>query len=182
MFLEGEDIEAWLENQWPVTIICDRFSGAYSNGLYWAMPVLHDQIPEDPFVDGSVADEFWVRVDNNEVWPVGAGATPNDAVLDLIRAVEEGRNAAHTDLDVTCFIGGLKATTLEFDLPGTTEIWSVDDAEGNGFRKVSGLPCVRYIRADAKYHTEEVLSLDDYLDMIEEYPEEEANWKRVIVL
>lgn len=58
---------------YPLTILRDRYGGTYSGGAYTAWNCYYDDIP--------YGAEFWMY----NVIPVGRGATPNDAVIDLER-------------------------------------------------------------------------------------------------
>lgn len=81
----------WAERQWPAVVVLDRYTGAYSRGKWWAMPldILDDEVPVDPMCGDMVCDEFWLNVRDGKYWPVGVGATPSDAFDDLVRQVEE---------------------------------------------------------------------------------------------
>lgn len=67
----------WLQNEYPTTIVADRYGGTYSNGVWLAFPL--DGIP--PEVDGGDIEcmEFW----QNYKDPVGKGNTPDNALDNL---------------------------------------------------------------------------------------------------
>ena len=66
---------------YPLTILCDRYGGAYSGGAYTAWNCYYDEIPSGPDSDDVSCADFWAA---NAI-PVGFGDTPNDAVIDLER-------------------------------------------------------------------------------------------------
>jgi len=65
---------------WPVTIIADRYTGAYSGCLFTAWNCEQNLVPGDVCEsDGDCAD-FW----NTYTGIVGKGCTPDDAWKDLV--------------------------------------------------------------------------------------------------
>lgn len=76
------------EDVYPLTIICDRYTGVYSGGLYTAWNLNHRDIPD--FVDGDDVTcmcgwyELSKRAAKDRI-PVGIGATPDAALEDLKR-------------------------------------------------------------------------------------------------
>ena len=74
------DIEFWLEENYPTTIVYDRHSGEYSGGKWTCWPVLPYEVPVDVYGD-SISNMFcWGKFDKSIV---GIGDTPQDAMEDL---------------------------------------------------------------------------------------------------
>ena len=69
------DIETY-----PVTIIEDRYTGAYSGGEWTAWPCDADEIPDDVWADDVSCYMKWDELIDK---PIGRGATPNLALRDL---------------------------------------------------------------------------------------------------
>lgn len=67
---------------YPVTIVMDRYSGTYSNGVWLAFNLYPEDLPEE--VGSSDPDEmiFW-REHNDLTLPIGKGKSPEDALNDL---------------------------------------------------------------------------------------------------
>jgi hypothetical protein len=65
----------------PMSIVPDRYGGTYSQrGPWLAFPCELWAVPREPFEDDTPAREWWAEA---EV-PIGGGATPSEACLDLI--------------------------------------------------------------------------------------------------
>ena len=71
---------------YPLTILRDRYGGAYSGGAYLAWNRHPDELPSGFDADDLDCLDFWAT----NVIPVGFGATPNDAVIDLERRLANG--------------------------------------------------------------------------------------------
>ena len=71
---------------YPLTILCDRDGGTYSGGAYLAWNRRPDELPYGFDTGDLDCLDFWAT----NVIPVGFGATPNDAVLDLERRLANG--------------------------------------------------------------------------------------------
>lgn len=73
---------------YPVTIIMDRYSGTYSGGEWLAFNIGEDEIPYA--VGSSDPDEmdFWWGSAHKE-YTIGKGDTPNDALKDLYKKMED---------------------------------------------------------------------------------------------
>lgn len=72
-------LKSWLEVEYPLTIISDRYSGTYSKGLFLAFPNHYYDIPEDVDSDDLSCYHFW----EDFTGLVGRGTTPNEALEDL---------------------------------------------------------------------------------------------------
>jgi len=68
---------------YPLTIICDRYNGSYSQAKYLAFPLDHWSIPEE--IGGADPDEdgFWNYTDRHKEYIIGKGDTPQEALKDL---------------------------------------------------------------------------------------------------
>lgn len=74
------DLEFWLENYYPTTIVYDRHSGEYSGGKWTCWPVLPNGVPQDVYGDSISNMFFWNSFEKSVV---GIGDTPQDAFEDL---------------------------------------------------------------------------------------------------
>ena len=63
-----------------ITITTARYFGAYEGGRWVALWVAPHDLPEEPFDEDNTAAVWWV----DEAQLVGRGATPNEALADLI--------------------------------------------------------------------------------------------------
>lgn len=75
----------WLKTKYPVTIVCDRYSGTYSNGGWLAFPLDFDEIPPEVNDEDTFCQNFW----NNYKEPVGKGRYPDDALDELEYLIKE---------------------------------------------------------------------------------------------
>jgi hypothetical protein len=71
----------------PVTVVMDRYCGAYSRGEWLAFNCDPQDVPEEPWCDDCICDEFWHFLDEKRA-PVGKGATPDKAYEDLVSKME----------------------------------------------------------------------------------------------
>lgn len=65
---------------YPLTIVCDHYSGMYSGGAYTAWNCEACDLPTEISSDDECCAEFWVEHDNDAI---GRGSTPNKALEDL---------------------------------------------------------------------------------------------------
>lgn len=78
---------------YPLTIISDRYCGAYSGGQFLAWNMDHDTIPDEVKGADIPCMEFWEQFKQDDSISnafkekvfVGKGATTGDAVADLIK-------------------------------------------------------------------------------------------------
>lgn len=77
--------QIWLEDNYPATIIADRYDGAFSGASWLAFPIDYWDIPDE--IDGGDTEcyLFWKEYDGI----VGKGATPQEAFNNLRKAMEE---------------------------------------------------------------------------------------------
>lgn len=65
---------------YPVAIHQSRYGGVYEGGAWFALANC-DLVPDDAIGGDDEACDFW---SSDQAKMIGRGATPNDAVLDLI--------------------------------------------------------------------------------------------------
>ena len=80
-----EAIKAWLKYKYPVTIVSDRYDGAYSEAEWLAFPLEYDEVPDEVNAGDGTSLHFW----ENYTEPVGKGNTPTDAYINLIRKMKQ---------------------------------------------------------------------------------------------
>lgn len=78
--MTNKEKQDWLKDNYPLTIITDRYSGTYSDGYYLAFPLDFDEIPSAVNDSDPECAEFWG--DYSE--PVGKGSSVQAAIDDLI--------------------------------------------------------------------------------------------------
>lgn len=95
-FKTQEDLRQWRRsNPYPVTIVMDRYNGAYSGAKWLAFERDPGGIP-DAIGGGDTSEmDFWdptyagkERIDTDETKLIGRGDTPDLALADLIRRLE----------------------------------------------------------------------------------------------
>ena len=86
--LTDHDIKFWLEEQYPLTVIADRYSGTYSKASYLAWPREFNEIEDEVCGSDPECMLYWDEFDDF----VGKGATIEDAVADLRRQFQEERD------------------------------------------------------------------------------------------
>lgn len=91
---KGDGCEMEFSPVYPLTILYDRYGGAYSGGTYTAWNLRHDNIPRGPDEDDISCSEFW----RDNKTPVGRGTTPNNAVFDLVRRMAGWDDESHTSI------------------------------------------------------------------------------------
>lgn len=80
--LEDADAD---EKIYPLTVIPDRYGGAYSEGGYLAFNLDPNEVPEDVYGDDTACMMFWCR---NSL-PVGKGQTPYEAIKNLYKKLQK---------------------------------------------------------------------------------------------
>ena len=80
------------ESIYPLTIVLDRYTGAYSGGKFTAWNLDPDEIPTEPFSNDVDCMNFWYGDRNGLV--VGLGNTVEEAVGNLYIALNGGSDNA----------------------------------------------------------------------------------------
>jgi hypothetical protein len=65
---------------YPIVIRESRYQGTYEDGAWFAIANCHE-IPEEAISEDSECQEFWL---SEKAQFIGRGATPNEAVIDLV--------------------------------------------------------------------------------------------------
>ena len=77
-----------IEDIYPLTIVCDRYTGSYSGGKYLAFNMDAWQVSKLPIDDSDVeCRDFWYSDAKNYI--VGKGDTINESVVDLFNKLRE---------------------------------------------------------------------------------------------
>lgn len=87
-----EQIDYFISEAYPLTIIADRYSGTYSGGRYLAFLDDYWNIADE--IDGCDPDckSFWRKFDGI----VGRGLTPDEAIVNLMQELK--KNNYRSDL------------------------------------------------------------------------------------
>ena len=83
--MDRKEKDNWLKFRYPLTIVNDRYTGAYSGGIYLAFPLDFNKIPEEVNGEDGECGYFW----SNYKEPVGKGATVQEAIDDLVEQMED---------------------------------------------------------------------------------------------
>lgn len=67
---------------YPLTITCDRYTGAYSGGKYTAWNLDPEEIPIDINGEDEVCCNFW-GTNKEDKYVIGIGNTVSEALTDL---------------------------------------------------------------------------------------------------
>lgn len=67
---------------YPLTVVCDRYGGAYSGGRYTAWNLDHYNVPDSIHGDDMTCMEFW-EDSSQKYGKVGKGSTIKEAMDDL---------------------------------------------------------------------------------------------------
>lgn len=68
---------------YPLTIVSDRYNGAYSGGKYTAWNLDPDKIPTEINADDTTCRLFWIDLTIDNKIPHGVGKTIEEAVGNL---------------------------------------------------------------------------------------------------
>lgn len=74
---------------YPITIVLDRYGGAYSHAMWLAFNCTRDEIPE--CIDGFDADCMFYWEEMADKSEIGFGSTPDEAYEDLYKKWSEKR-------------------------------------------------------------------------------------------
>jgi hypothetical protein len=69
---------------YPLTIIRDRYQGAYSGGLYTAFNLECSEVPQETSAEDSECFNYWEST--TDIY--GLGQTPDEAMLDLAKKLK----------------------------------------------------------------------------------------------
>lgn len=75
---------------YPLTMISDRYSGAYSGARYLAFNVDFHDMPDEVGGGDTEEEDFWILSGTYKEYKIGKGNTPNDAYYDLYRQLYGG--------------------------------------------------------------------------------------------
>lgn len=86
LYLSEWELAFWAKEEYPVTIIHDRYGGSYSGALYTAWPFDFWKLPKNT-IDGSDIPcmDFWSDADSSLI---GKGRSPQTAMNDLRRKIK----------------------------------------------------------------------------------------------
>lgn len=70
---------------YPIAVVTDRYWGTYSGGIWTAWNCRPTEIPEAIFADDIPCSDFW----STTTMIIGRGRTPEDAIEDLKRRLEQ---------------------------------------------------------------------------------------------
>lgn len=79
------DVEFFIQEQYPLTILSDRYNGCYSGAKFLAFPRDHFNIEEEVAGDDGECRRYWDTFDDL----VGKGATIQAAVDDLMAKMKQ---------------------------------------------------------------------------------------------
>ena len=82
-YIEQAELEIY-----PMTIVCDRYTGAYSGGVFTAWNLDFFDVPKEIEGDDSECDNFWFTYTGL----VGKGRTPDEALEDLCKEMYKLKN------------------------------------------------------------------------------------------
>lgn len=75
---------------YPLTIVWDRYGGTYSGGEFIAWNLYPSDVPEEQFFGDIECWKFWLEEAKEFSGKYGKGATPEEAIRDLIRRAMSG--------------------------------------------------------------------------------------------
>ena len=76
-----------VDSIYPLTVTMDRYTGSYSGGKWTAWNLEPSEIPVEVFEDDVSCGNFWFL--NEGRIKVGMGETPNEAIEDLRRKIND---------------------------------------------------------------------------------------------
>lgn len=77
--LNKQELEHWLEIEYPLTIIRDRYCGIYSDSIFLAFPYSYETLSPDINGDDINCINFWEEYSGI----VGKGNSPESALINL---------------------------------------------------------------------------------------------------
>ena len=87
MKFSKEFASQWQTQQWPTSIVRDRYGGIYSGGVWVAWPLSPSDLPTEPSDEDVPCRAFWLEHRSAPTVPVGLGDTPDEALSQLRAAI-----------------------------------------------------------------------------------------------
>ena len=81
---------------WPITIVATRYQGGYEGGVWAALPVYPQELPEAAMGDDLDCQKWW----DTPPFAVGLGATPDRALAALDDAIDRCEHPEHLQVEV----------------------------------------------------------------------------------
>lgn len=78
-----DKIKKWSDSQYPLTIVADRYSGTYSQGLFVAWPCHPEDVPYQSQSDDCSCADFWAQASGSG-WLYGVGDSVGEAHFNLV--------------------------------------------------------------------------------------------------
>ena len=78
----------WWGQEYPCTIVKDRYGGSYSGGKWTAWPLDAEDVPRETEMGDRACEMWWSAARESRV-DVGVGVTPDEAFADLLRHMRE---------------------------------------------------------------------------------------------
>lgn len=72
---------------YPLTIVCDRYSGTYSGGRYLALNTYSENMPLEIGGGDTEEGDFFSENGKHTQYKIGKGNTPNEAYEDLYNKI-----------------------------------------------------------------------------------------------
>ena len=89
---------------YPLTIVKDRYGGAYSEGQYLAFNLYPGSIPDAVGGGDMEEDAFWRENGEHTKFLIGKGYTPDSALLDLAQKIEANGKSSSITLYKQLFV------------------------------------------------------------------------------
>lgn len=83
VFMNKIDLETWVKNKYPITVVADRYGGLYTEGEWLAFPLRPEDVPRQS--NGSDIAQLDFLESYHE--PYGIGPTPDVAVNQLTQSI-----------------------------------------------------------------------------------------------
>lgn len=77
----------FINNVYPITIICDRYGGSFSGGAFTAWNLDYDCIPSA--VNAGDIEHSSFFLDDKNDYIIGIGSTPSKALKDLAKKLRQ---------------------------------------------------------------------------------------------
>lgn len=87
--MDKQTKDFFLREQYPLTIISDRYDGTYSGGSFLAFPLEPFSVPAEVFASDVPCAKFWARYKE----PVGRGSSPARALQNLMASVRRHKTS-----------------------------------------------------------------------------------------